>query len=61
MNCEFTKIALVGRYSDPRVAEPMRSLAGHLTKARLEVLAAHEFAADLGVAAADAGDGLMLK
>ena len=52
MTSEFKKIALVGLYSDRRVAEPMRSLAGHLTGAGLSVLAPPECAAELGVAAA---------
>jgi NAD+ kinase len=74
MNKNFRKIALVGRYTDARVAEPMRLIAAHLTKSGLEVLSTPEIAAELPVQAvtADAlpreadlivavgGDGTML-
>jgi NAD+ kinase len=39
MNLEFKTVALVGRYSDSRVAEPMQRIAGHLTKAGVSVVA----------------------
>ena len=74
MNTEFRKIALVGRYADSRVAEPMRLIAAHLTKTGLEVLSTSEIAAELPVRAVTAealpgeadlivavgGDGTML-
>ena len=47
MNTEFNKVALVGLYSDSRVAEPMRRIAAHLTKAGLQVLATPETATSL--------------
>jgi len=53
MSSEFNKIALVGLYTDRRVAEPMRSLARHLTAAGRDVMAPPESAAELGVAAVD--------
>ena len=40
MTEEFKIIALVGRFEDPRVAEPMRLLAGHLASRGLETIAA---------------------
>ena len=49
MNTEFRKIALVGRQTDARVAEPMRTLANYLTKAGIEVAAAETLAVDLPV------------
>jgi NAD+ kinase len=48
MTHEFRKVALVGLYTDDRVAEPMRSIAAYLTKAGAEVLAAPDLAAELG-------------
>ncbi len=74
MNKEFRKIALTGLYVDPRVAEPMRLIAEHLTKAGLDVLATRDLADELNVRAVDAdalpgdadliiavgGDGTML-
>jgi NAD+ kinase len=53
MTNEFNKVALVGLYTDSRVAEPMRALAGHLGKAGIDVLALPDYAAELGVTAAD--------
>ncbi len=50
---EFRKTALVGLLSDPRVAEPMQILAGHLTKAGQVALAEPEVAAELGIEAVD--------
>lgn len=49
MNQEFKTVALVGRYADSRVSEPMQRIAGHLTKSRVEVVALPDIAADLGV------------
>jgi len=60
MNTEFKKVALVGRYCDSRVAEPMRRISVYLTKAGLQVLAAPENAADLN-ATAVADDALPHK
>jgi len=55
MKMEFRKIALVGRYADSRVAEPMRFIAAHLTKAGLEVFSTPEISDVLPVRAIDAG------
>lgn len=74
MGSEFQKVAVLGRYDDPRVAEPMTVLVSHLTKSGVEVLASDEMGLDLRVtrseesalaAAADlmiaiGGDGTML-
>ncbi len=74
MESEFQNIALVGRQTDSRVAEPMLALATHLTKAGFEVSAADSLALDLPVtrlpesdlcseadlAIAIGGDGTML-
>ena len=49
MGSEFQKVAMVGRHSDPRVAEPMMSLVTHLTKAGIEVLTAEDMVLDLPV------------
>ena len=49
MDIEFQNIALVGRQTDARVAEPMRTLAAHLTKAGAIVSAADTLALDLPV------------
>jgi NAD+ kinase len=49
MPSEFTKVAILGRHADPRVAEPMTALVEHLTKAGVEVLAGNELALDLPV------------
>ena len=43
MDTEFRNIALVGRQTDARVAEPMRVLADYLTKAGIKVTAATSF------------------
>lgn len=37
---EFQTIALVGRFEDPRVAEPMRTLAAHLASRGVDTIAA---------------------
>lgn len=47
MGNEFQKIAVLGRYEDPRVAEPMTAIAGYLTKAGVEVLAADDMPLEL--------------
>jgi NAD+ kinase len=74
MNKEFRKIALTGLYADPRVAEPMRLITAHLTKAGVDVLSVPDLADELQVHAVDAdalpveadlviavgGDGTML-
>ena len=49
MNEEFRRIALTGLYADPRVAEPMRLIADHLTKAGLDVLSTPDIADQLGI------------
>jgi NAD+ kinase len=49
MTHEFKKVALVGLYTDERVAEPMRAIAGYLADAGAEVLAQPDLAAALGV------------
>ena len=51
MGKEFKTIALLGRYEDPRVAEPMALLAGHLTAAGLRVIAGPTVAPDLDLEA----------
>lgn len=49
MKTEFRNIALVGRQTDVRVAEPMRTLAEYLTKTGVAVAAAETLAVDLPV------------
>ena len=49
MASEFQKVAIVGRHDDPRVAEAMAALVGHLTKSGIEVMAAEDMALDLSV------------
>lgn len=49
MDTEFRNIALVGRQTDVRVAEPMRVLANYLTKAGIKVTAAEALTLDLPV------------
>lgn len=53
MASSFKTIGLVGRISDSRVAEPLHSLARHLTKAGLSVIATEELAGDLQAQATD--------
>jgi NAD+ kinase len=74
MDNEFQSIALVGRHTDSRVAEPMQTLATHLTKHGYDVFAADTLGLDLPVsrvpekelcsnvdlAIAIGGDGTML-
>ena len=47
MGSEFSKVAVLGRHDDPRVAEPMSTLVKHLTKAKIEVIAADQNSLDL--------------
>jgi NAD+ kinase len=49
MDTEFQNIALVGRQTDIRVAEPMQMLAAHLIEAGIKVFAADTLALDLPV------------
>ena len=49
METEFRNIALVGRQTDARVAEPMLTLATYLTEAGINVVAAETLALDLPV------------
>ncbi len=74
METEFRNIALIGRQTDARVAEPMRMIADYLTDAGIHVSAADSLALDLPVtrvaeealcdnadlAIAIGGDGTML-
>lgn len=48
MSQPFNTLALVGRFEDERVAEPMAALAAFLTKAGKRVLASPDIAAELG-------------
>jgi NAD+ kinase len=50
---EFKNIALIGLYTDARVAEPMQMIAGHLTKAGIRTIATAEDAQALGVERVD--------
>lgn len=49
MSSKFKKVAILGRHSDPRVAEPMTLLAEHLTKLGVEVLAGNELKVEVPV------------
>jgi len=74
MDTEFRNVALIGRQTDSRVAEPMRALATFLTDAGIKVSAADSLALELPVtrvaeetlcdsadlAIAIGGDGTML-
>jgi len=74
MDTEFKRVALIGRHTDMRVAEPMQSLARHLTQAGITVFAADTLGLDLDarrlpeealcddadLAIAIGGDGTML-
>ena len=44
MNKEFNTVALVGRFADKRVSEPMQRIARHLTKAGVDVVALPDIA-----------------
>jgi NAD+ kinase len=46
---EFKNIVLIGRYADARVAEPMRMIAAHLTKAGIRTMAVGDDAPALSV------------
>jgi len=48
MTHEFRKVALVGLYTDSRVAEPMRAIAAYLKAAGAETLAQPEVATEIG-------------
>ena len=45
MTSEFNTIAIVGRFDDKRVAEPMSALARHLTKAGIDVVVGEDLGA----------------
>ncbi|MGI9234600.1 MAG: NAD(+) kinase [Woeseiaceae bacterium] len=49
MNNIFSNIALVGRHDDIRVAEPMRAVTEHLTKAGVKVFASDRVDLDIAV------------
>ena len=53
MDTAFQTIAILGLCSDPRVAEPMRTLAGHLTENGIDVIALPGAANELGVRAVE--------
>lgn len=48
MSRAFQTVAILGRYADPRVAEPMKTLAAYLTKSGIGVIAAPDGAASIG-------------
>jgi len=59
----FTSVALVGRYEDARVAEPIQAIARHLRQAGIVVKAQRALAAELDVAEisqSDIGDDVEL-
>jgi NAD+ kinase len=74
MDTEFRRVALFGRHTDKRVAEPMQALARHLAQAGITVFAAdtlgldldatrlpeEELCNDADLAIAIGGDGTML-
>jgi NAD+ kinase len=74
MDTEFKRVALFGRHTDKRVAEPMQALARHLAQAGITVFAADtlgleleatrlpedELCNDADLAIAIGGDGTML-
>ena len=53
MSGEFSKVAVVGRHDDSRVAEPLTSLVEHLTKVGVTVFAAEGMSLDLPVTRTD--------
>jgi NAD+ kinase len=56
MSQPFNTLALVGRYEDERVAEPMAALATYLTKAGRRLVADPQVAAKLGARAVPESD-----
>ncbi len=44
MNQEFKTVALVGRYTDKRVSDPMQGIAQHLTKVGVDIVALPDIA-----------------
>jgi NAD+ kinase len=56
MSIEFKTIALLGRYQDSRVAEPMSLLARHLAESGIDVVASPPVAAELKVRAREESD-----
>lgn len=74
MGKHFRKVAVLGRHDDPRICEPMTTVAAHLTKAGIEVFAADNMSLDFAatrvpeselanhadLAIAIGGDGTML-
>lgn len=56
MSSEIKRVAMLGRHDDPHVADLMRVLARHLTKAGIDVLAADEMDLDLQVDRVDKAD-----
>jgi NAD+ kinase len=74
MDTEFRRVALFGRHTDKRVAEPMQALARHLAQAGIKVFAAdtlgleldatrlpeEDLCNDADLAIAIGGDGTML-
>lgn len=51
MTGEFKTVAIVGRIDDQRLAAPMRSLASHLTKSGVHVIAGPDVASQLDIEA----------
>ena len=49
MNLHFKQIGVLGRYEDPRVAEPMRALVRHLDAAGVEVFTADTVDLDIAL------------
>ena len=56
MSSEIKRVAMLGRHDDPHVADLMRVLVRHLTKAGIDVLAADEMDMDLQVDRVDKSD-----
>ncbi len=56
MNTQFPTIAILGRHEDSRVADPMRAVTEHLTKAGISVLASTRMKLDLPVKRMDEAD-----
>ena len=56
MNTQFPTIAILGRHEDSRVADPMRAVTEHLTKAGIKVLASRRMKLDLAVTRMDEAD-----